>query len=68
MNDATPEATPNRYLGIRLAVGLVGLALVALFIMLGRVASKQADTAQALESHESTRTLDKPASPASARE
>jgi len=53
MNDTTPDTSPNRHLGFRITVGLVGLALIALFIVLGTVASKQSDTRQALESYES---------------
>lgn len=68
MNDSTPEATPNRHLGFRIAVGLAGLILIALFIVLGRVASKQSATTQALESYESLQAVDKPAQPSTARE
>ncbi len=67
MNDSTPEVppdtTPNRHLGFRIAVGVVGLVLIALFIMLGTVASKQSDTLQALESHESLQAAPAPAQP-----
>ena len=53
MNDTESDATPNSYLGFRIAVGVVGLALLALFVMLGSVAMKQSATKQALETHES---------------
>jgi hypothetical protein len=48
-SDATPNATPNAHLGFRIAVGVVGLALLALFAMLGSVAMKQSASTQALE-------------------
>lgn len=54
-SDATPNATPKTYLGFRIAVGLVGLALLALFVMLGSVTMKQSATTQALETQESLR-------------
>ena len=63
MNDSAPETTPNRHLGFRIAVGLVGLVMIALFIVLGRVASKQADTRQALETHESLQAAPAPDQP-----
>ena len=61
MIDSPPEAPPNRHLGFRIAVGLVGLVFVALFIVLGRVASKQSDIQQALEAAESLRAAPAPA-------
>jgi|APIni6443716594_1056825.scaffolds.fasta_scaffold01512_4 NAD/NADP transhydrogenase alpha subunit len=61
--EVTPESTPNRHLGFRIAVGVVGLVLIALFIMLGTVASKQSDTRQALETHESLQAAPAPAQP-----
>jgi len=61
MIDTPPEAPPNRHLSFRIAVGLVGLDFVALFIVLGRVASKQSDTQQALETAESLRAAPAPA-------
>ena len=51
--EVTPESTPNRHLGFRIAVGVVGLVLITLFIVLGQVASNQSDTRQALETHDS---------------
>jgi hypothetical protein len=63
MNDLTPEAAPDRHLGFRIAVGVVGLVLTALFIMLGKVASKQSDTLQTLETHESLQAAPAPAQP-----
>jgi len=63
MSDSAPETTPNRHLGFRIAVGVVGLVLIALFIMLGTVASKQSDTLQALETHESLQAAPAPAQP-----
>ena len=61
--EVTPETTPNRHLVFRIAVGLVGLVLIALFIVLGTVASKQSDTQQALETHESLQAAPAPAQP-----
>lgn len=59
MNDTQsnipPNAPPNAHLGFRLAVGAVGLVLIALFVMLGSVAMKQSATQQALETPESPR-------------
>jgi len=67
MDDSTPEATPesrpDRHLVFRLAVGVAGLVLIALFIVLGRVASKQSATTQALETHESLQAAPAPAQP-----
>ena len=40
----TPETSNNRHLGFRVGVGLVGLALLALFVMLGQVAMRQSAT------------------------
>lgn len=54
-SDATPDTTPNAHLGFRIAVGAVGLALLALFVMLGSVAMKQSATTQALDTQESRR-------------
>lgn len=62
--DTTADATPRSYLGFRIAVGVVGLALLALFVMLGSVAMKQSATAQALENRE---TLSEEAPPSPAR-
>jgi NAD/NADP transhydrogenase alpha subunit len=54
MHDSEPDAiAPTSHLGFRIAVGVVGLALIALFVMLGSVAMKQSATSQALESRES---------------
>lgn len=59
MNDtesaATQHATASNHLGFRIAVGAVGLALLALVVMLGSVALKQSATTQALETRESLR-------------
>jgi len=55
MNDTESDTTRNSYLGFRIAVGVVGLALLALFVMLGSVAMKQSATTKALENHESQR-------------
>ena len=41
--EVSPESTPNLHLGFR----------VALFIVLGQVASNQSETRQALETHDS---------------
>jgi hypothetical protein len=61
--EATPDTTPNTYLGFRIAVGVVGLVMIALFIVLGTVASKQSDTRQALETHESLQAAPAPDQP-----
>ncbi len=53
--DATPDSTPNTHLGFRIAVGVVGVALLIMFAMLGSVAMKQSATTQALEAQESLR-------------
>jgi hypothetical protein len=53
MNDTQSDATPNAHLGFRIAVGVIGLALLALFAMLASVAMKQSATTQALEAQES---------------
>jgi len=53
--NATPNATPNAHLGFRIAVGVVGVALLIMFAMLGSVAMKQSATTQALEAQESLR-------------
>lgn len=55
MNQTEPDATPHAHLGFRIAVGVVGLALLALFALLGSVAMKQSATTQTLESRESLR-------------
>lgn len=59
MNDTEPDTpsdtSANAQLGLRIAVGVVGLALLALIIMLGSVAMKHSSTAQALETRESLR-------------
>ena len=53
--DATPDSTPNTHLGFRIAVGVVGVALLIMFAMLGSVAMKQSATTQALEAQETLR-------------
>lgn len=53
MNDTESDTTPAAHLGFRIAVGAVGLALLALFVMLGSVTMKQSATTQALETRES---------------
>lgn len=55
MKPDTPDSSTNRHLGIRLTVGVVGLLLLALFVMLGQVAMKQSATNEALESYEALR-------------
>ena len=50
--NATSSATPNAHLGFRIAVGVVGVALLIMFAMLGSVAMKQSATTQALEAQE----------------
>ena len=52
-SNAAPNATPGSHLGFRIAVGAVGLVLLALFVMLGSVAMKQSATQQSLETRES---------------
>lgn len=54
-SDATPHATSKTHLGFRNAVGAVGLALLALFVLSGGVTMKQSATPQALEPEESLR-------------
>lgn len=49
MSDNTPGASSNLHLGLRIAVGLVGLVFIALFVMLWQVSAKQSATTQALE-------------------
>jgi len=69
MNGSTPEARPsyrpefkpNRHLVFYIAVGVVGLVLIALFIMLGWVANKQSAIRQASENHESLQATPGPA-------
>ncbi len=53
--DAAANATAKSHLGFRLAVGAVGLALLALFVLLGSVTMKHSATSQALESQGSPR-------------
>lgn len=65
MKSNTPDSSSNRHLGIRLAVGFVGLLLLVLFVLLGQVALKQSATQQALETHETPR---EDAGPAAVRE
>lgn len=60
MNDT--ESSSASHLGFRLAVGLVGLALIALFIILGSAAMKQAATTEALTTQESRGEAARPAS------
>lgn len=55
MNDTQSDATPDSHLGFRIAVGVVGLALLVLVVMLGIVAMKQSATTQALDAQESFR-------------
>lgn len=43
------ETSRSTHLGFRLAVGAVGLGLLALFVMLGSVALKQSATTHALQ-------------------
>ena len=65
MDDTTPGSPQQRHLGLRIAVGLVGLLLSALLILLGQVATKQSATTQALENYES---LQETATPSPVRE
>jgi len=61
MNNTPPASLPNRHLGLRITVGVVGLAFLALFLLLGQVAMKQSATNQALETHDSPQGQAKPA-------
>lgn len=54
-SDASTNTSPNAHLGFRIAVGVVGLALLIMFAMLGSVAMKQSATTEVLESRESLR-------------
>lgn len=54
-SDTNSNTTPNVHLGFRIAVGVVGVALLIMFAMLGSVAMKQSATTQALEAQESLR-------------
>jgi len=69
MNDAesdSPRAAAGKsHLGFRIAVGVVGLALLAVFVLLGAVTMRQSATTQALEARES---LNEEARPAPSRE
>lgn len=53
MDEPESNVTPNAHLGFRIAVGVVGLALLALVVMLGSVAMKQSATTHALDARES---------------
>lgn len=64
MNPNTPDTrdtSKNSTFGIRLAVGAVGLVLIALFVLLGQVAMKQSATQQTLEMREMPREEGGPA-------
>ncbi|MDP2787575.1 MAG: hypothetical protein Q8O79_05820 [Pseudomonadota bacterium] len=63
MNETKSDVAPNAHLGFRIAVGVAGLALIALFVMLGSVAMKQSATTRALETHESLREAPPPDAP-----
>ena len=52
MTDTDSNATSGSHLGFRIALSAVGLALLAMFVMLGSVAMKQSSTQQALETRE----------------
>lgn len=52
MNDTESDATAQTHLGFRIAVAVVGLALIALFVLLGSVAMKQSATTQGLEARQ----------------
>ncbi|MBM4180270.1 MAG: hypothetical protein FJ209_01775 [Betaproteobacteria bacterium] len=64
-SDPPSAATGKIHLGIRIAVGVVGLALLALFVLLGSVTMKQSATTQALEARQ---PLNEEARPAPGRE
>jgi hypothetical protein len=54
-DSSTPShATSGSHLGFRLAVGAVGVLLLALFVLLGSVAMKQSATQKSLETREAT--------------
>lgn len=61
MSDTEPDTPRQTHLGFRIAVGAVGLALLALVVMLGSVALKQSDTSNALATQESLREQARPA-------
>lgn len=64
IESGTPSDTPaNAHLGFRIAVAVVGLALIGLFVLLGSVAMKQSATTQALDIRESPGENDRPAPP-----
>ncbi|MCU0933907.1 MAG: hypothetical protein MUE86_05600 [Thiobacillaceae bacterium] len=69
MNDAESDpprtAAGKTHLGFRIAVGVVGLALLAVFVLLGSVTMQQSATTQALEARE---PLNEEARPAPDRE
>ncbi|HNE14814.1 MAG TPA: hypothetical protein PLL39_02250 [Rhodocyclaceae bacterium] len=62
-SDTPADAPANAHLGFRIAVAVVGLALLALFAMLGSVAMKQSATTQALDARESPGEDARPAPP-----
>lgn len=63
MNDITSPS--SKHLGLRLAIGAVGLVLIALLALLGSVAMKQSATSQSLQAEEA---LGEDARPAPIRE
>lgn len=61
MNDTATDARPRAHLGFRIAVGVVGVALLALFALLASVTLKQSAATQALETQASPREGAQPA-------
>jgi len=54
--DPPANTSSNSHLGFRLAVGLVGLLLLVMVVMLGRVSMQQSATAEALETRDNIRS------------
>lgn len=55
MNDTETDATPKTHLGLRIAVAVVGFVLIAMIVMLGKVAMKQSATTEALATQDALR-------------
>lgn len=61
MNETTRDTPPPGALGIRVAVGLAGVMLLALFILMGHAATRQSATMQALDTSEAPGVAEQPA-------
>ncbi len=61
MKGTTSDTAPSGALGIRVAVGLAGMMLLALFILMGHAATRQSATMQALDDYETTGVAEQPA-------